>query len=280
MTGSRDAVKQLNKQLTNDYGFGIFPFALSLAIHILDFPTLGTILLWEKKNVVPDYWLSLREEMQRLERTSQRLMSIVEELDEHLEGIRYWEFLRGQSNYLRDLIRFPGFLMNSKGATRPLVRSEIVRKNYSLQPAIDRIAEEMDFYKGFEKASRKKGRPVNTRMIIASLWSQVMKKRGRVQWEAVERLRDWFYSKLEGTEYRSRIEELPALREVESFKTKHKRELRKERKLLFRKYSNPNNPMGLQINFAKDSPEIWATGSLTEQKEIPVIRFLDGTTFP
>jgi hypothetical protein len=246
----------------------------------LDFPTLGTTLLWEKKNVVPDYWLSLREEMKRLKKTRRGLMSMVEDLDDHLEGIRYWEFLRGQSDYLRDLIRFPGFLMSPEGASLPLVRSKIVSRNYRLQEAMERITEELDFYKGFEKAARKKGRPANTRMIVASLWSLVIKKKGRVQWEAVEELRDWFYSKLEGTDYRSRIEELPAQREIKAFRTKHRAELQKERRLFFRRYDCPSNPMGLQINFAKDSPELWGIDSLSEQKEIPVIRFPDGTTFP
>ena len=280
MTDNRRTVRQLDTQLTRDYGFGIFPFALSLAIHILEFPTFGTIVLWEKKNVVPDYWLSLREEMKKLEKLRRCLLSTVEDLDDHLERLRYWKFLKGEADYLRDLIRFPGFFVNREGAERPLDHSKIVKENYRLHETIERVTEELAFYKGFEKAARKKGRPINTRMIIASLWSQVMKRRGRVQWQGVEELCSWFYSKLEGTDYQSRIVELPALREIEAFKNKHRVELSNERKLLFRKYDNPINPMGLQINFAKASPELWGIGSPIRRKRVRVIRFLDGTAFP
>jgi hypothetical protein len=283
-TPSKIQISSTNREvdaiLFEDYEHGIFPFALSVAIHILRFPSFGSIELWEKKNVVPEYWIKIRDEARNLERIRDGLRTAVEELDDHLKGILYWGFLDGHQNYVRDLIGFPPFFVDPERISRPIRHDVITNEIYGLSATIERIDAELEFYNSLGSTRRKQGRPIKAKLPIAVLWSQVIKKEGRTKWKDVEALMKWFRKKLEGTQYGSEIGELPEAEEIRRFKKKYQAEIADERNQVFRHYDNPDNPMGLQINFAEDSPKLWGLGSPEQGRALPAIRFLDGTTFP
>jgi len=260
-----------------NYEYGIFQFALSLAIHIVKFPNLGSHNLWDIKNVIPDYWMKIRDEIKNLERIRKELLI---SLDEHLKNLDYWDFLNGKPNYIQELINFPTFFQNPRQVTRPLSREFITITNYGLNEVIERINQELEFYTGFKNASRKRGRPIKSRLVITALWSQIIQKERRVQWKEVKALMNWFHNKLRETEYGSEIRKMPTEEDIGRFKKKHQAEITSERNHIFRQYDNPNNPIGLQINFAKDSPKFWGLGSTERCKALPTICFPDGTAFP
>jgi hypothetical protein len=271
---------EVDEILIEDYKHGIFPFALSVAIHILRFPSFGSFELWEKKNVVPEYWIKIRDAAKNLERIRDGLMIAVEELDDHLKEILYWDFLDGHHNYVRDLIGFPPSFVDPERISRPIRHGVITKEIYGLSDTIEKINAELEFYNSLGSTRRKQGRPIKAKMAIAVLWSQIIKKEGRTQWKDVKALIAWFHNKFIRTPYGSEISEMPEAEEIRRFKKKYQTEISEERKQIFRQYDNPNNPMGLQINFAEDSPKLGGLGSSEQCRALPTICFPDGTTFP
>lgn len=271
---------KVDEILTRNYEYGIFPFALGVAIHLLKFPSFGSVELWKKKNVAPDYWIKVRDEARKLERIRDGLVTVLEELDAHLKEILYWDFLKGHHNYVCDLIGFPSFFVNPERVSRPIRHDVITNEIYGLSETIQKINAELEFYNSVGSTRRKQGRPIKAKLAIAVLWSQVMKKKERIQWTDVKALMAWFHNKLRGTQYGSEIGEMPGAEDVRRLKLKYQAEIASERNLIFWQYDNPDNPMGLQIDFAEDSPRLRGISS-SKQCEAPgAIRFLDGTTFP
>ena len=127
---------------------------------------------------------------------------------------------------------------------------------------------------------RRKGRPAEISLILPAFWSYLIKDSAKIHWKNIERLREWFYERLKDAVYAKRIEAFPSAEPILEFKRKHNDLLEGELPHFFKDYEDKINPLGLQINFAKEEPKIGAFGDSKCSKEIPSIKFTNGSKFP
>ena len=265
--------QELDRFLLKEYNYGLFPFALSLAIYILKFPSFGTSEIWDKRNVVPEFWQKINAEISNLENIKKDLERILENLDGHLENISFWDFLKGKPSYLRGLFLSPRFLISPKEITAPLQRASLTEKIYGLGRVVTAIDEELAFYKGFNFSHRRKGRPIKSNVLLVSLWSHALRDGRIIHWKNIDALMRWFYQKIENTKYSSEIKNMPEPEEIRRFRIKNANELTNEYKYLFIKSRNPKFLSGIQVSFQKESPRLLSLGKSTHKKAIPVICF-------
>jgi len=270
----------LNNFLLKEYQFGLVHFAFSLAVHLIKFPSFGTSELWAIKNVLPEYWLRMRDEANNLEKLEKNLSDLVQNLDDHLENLKYWDFLKKKPDYHRDLIGYPAFYLSLNQVRRPLKHDLIIQKMYGLDYFKECIDQEIEFYKSYKTTSQKKGRPIETKQIIALLWSKIIQYHGRTRWIDIEAIMKWFFHKLEKTKYGFEIERIPREQERRRFKNKYNAVIIEECEAIFIKTENPNNPMNLQIKFTEESPQLWGLDETELCETSPIISFPDGTNFP
>lgn len=130
---------------------------------------------------------------------------------------------------------------------------------------------------------RKRGHPVETRYLIASIWAQVMKDKRGINWRMILLLMDWFFDNLSDAIYSSILGKPEDFLEYNKFeKEYHVIKRDKKRKehidMLSKAYfPKPRRKRFRKIDFKKDYINV---GGLYLDNEHPLITFPNGVTFP
>ncbi len=148
---------------------------------------------------------------------------------------------------------------------------------------LNKLNDEINDFKEFTPFWEKKGRPIEIRNIIASIWALVMKEKGKSPWENIEYLLRWFFEKFKNgkTEYYKAL--------ADNINEIYENYLKKEHYVIMRNKHNKKNieylrglyfPLSKQrqfyqrIEFKKD----YINFPLLTEKG-PLITFPDGETF-
>jgi len=86
----------------------------------------------------------------------------------------------------------------------PKKRDETIAKRFGLGLFFKALEKRKEFLKiniNHDFLPERRGRPVDIKTDIASIWSMVMKESGKVCWSSIVKLLEWFYSRLKDTTY-------------------------------------------------------------------------------
>lgn len=160
--------------LTKEYDYGIWNFSYSVADMII---IKAHKYRYHPKTELPRILLTNRTEYLKDEiRIRENLKAyIIKNLYKSLIGIMWdkgKELTEWHYNYIIDV--------------------------YDLEPFFKKLNFEI---KSFESFLGKKGRPPESRYLIASIWAQVIKHNKRHNWHLIEHLLCWFFGKLIKTPY-------------------------------------------------------------------------------
>lgn len=243
---------ELNEFLLRQYKFGLFSFALSLATVFYKSPSWGSWDLWSLKKEGIPYFEICKQEIGKIKEIKAK---IVEQLDEHLNKLQFWDSLRGSQTH-----NLPQAFLSLKKPPKILDREKLTEKNYKLETTFKVIDDEIEYYeKLVADYTRKRGRPVQIRIIISSLWSLILKDSQIIHWENIKRILEWFYRKLNGKHYQENekhysheIYAMPKVDLITRFRAKNIRVLENELQYFFKDFSKSENHLNLMIIFGQN----------------------------
>jgi len=273
--------EELDSYLKRSYGYSLFDFALSLAVVFRRNPPFRLFNIWRLKRGTFDTLRDFQRKAAGLERLR---ASIIRRLSEHLEDVGYWGAItEGVENPL-----FPTALQTELGQTRlngeltTEERQRITKRLYGLGRLDEAVDSELSHYESLFTlyASTHSGRPALVKTIISSFWSYVLRKRDRVDADAIVELLNWFLARIRDTAYgrafyRSVRSGYPGSEEISRFKRRFRSQLREDLGQIFRYnlLENPDiqEPRVLRIRFDNDEPRFYKIQASEDTVSLPII---------
>lgn len=244
--------KKLNEFLLRQYRYSLFCFAFSLAAVFYKTPSWGSWNLWFlKKEGIPYFEICKQE----IEKIKEMKVQIVDKLDEHLNKLQFWDSLMGNQKH-----HFPKTFLSLKKPPKILDKEKLTEKNYKLENTFKVIDDEIEYYeKLVADYTRKRGRPVQIRIIISSLWSLILKDSQITHWKNIAQILEWFYRKLNGKHYQENekhysheIYAMPKVDLITRFRAKNIKVLENELQYFFKDFSKSENHLNLMIIFGQN----------------------------
>jgi len=196
--------QDLNRILIEQYKYDIFDFAHSLAIVLRTSPPVHLWNIWLIRKVnIPDFRILVRE-AERLIRIKERLIrdyhDHLAELSRIENPIFPQEFYVGTANF------------NSQDDSHKRL---VIDQNFRINEILDSKISSLTSIKNVFR--RTKGSPAASKNIIGSLWSLIMRDTKRIHIEEIENLIDWFYLRLQNTDYAEEMKNSPTLADISRF---------------------------------------------------------------
>ncbi len=272
----------LNSLLLRAYGFELLDFAFSLAVVLSKKPLLRLDQpIWVMKKEGIPFITKSKRELAHLVEIKSKLDRVVEDLDDHLNSLEYWDTIRAgvQKSFL------PQFFPTAT-AREPLDKKTIILDCYSLKAVYETIEKESEYLKPWVDLLSPKGHDAGRYTlaitIIAALWSRVITYKRKTDWKNLWALISWFYARLGNADYRTELDGHPSPESIYRFRDRFQRELRKDRLYFFaHNYRSPKlrrivKPKPIQVRFTPQNPKLIQR----DREDMPLISFSDGANLP
>jgi hypothetical protein len=243
--------QELNQVLIEAYHYDLYDFSHSLAIVLRKSPPLRLWNIWLiRKANIPDLNILVAEN-RRLKRIKRKLTS---DLKEHLSELGRIENPLFPDEFLPGASDFNNYAESRKDVA--------VQRIYKLDETIINEIDALDRILSIFR--RTQGSPATAKNIIGSLWSLIMRDSRRIHIEEIENLIDWFFARLEATDYSDEINGSPSLADISRFLGRGLRSiLEQDRKEIFSYNYSSSDQLGkfypFQICFDKQEPKFIAS---------------------
>jgi hypothetical protein len=259
--------ERLNSYLIQYYGYDLFDFAYSLAIVLRKSIPIDPLNIWLIKHQQIPYVRTCRGEIRRLRGIKDRIMRIISDLDDHLDQMKYWDVLRGRIDGTFIPLYFP-----VERSRERINRNNYIKRVYRLEDILQILTEEIGHYNEFLRLFREtSGRPIAPKTIITSFWSLIIRNRRGIELDRIHELLGWFYVRLEGTDYKEELRDLPGPEEISRFMRRFRNILNKDKSKIFvhnyHQSQHVDKLKVIQIRFERDEPKFFSVGT-TQRNEI------------